>query len=305
VTAPRRLAPSDLGRLSFGGAPIGGLYEEVTDDDARAAVTAAVDRGVRYFDTAPLYGHGLSERRLGSVLGNREREAFVVSTKAGRLLRPDGTPQDFWKGAPPEGPVFDFSSDGIRRSLDESLERLGLDGVDIAYVHDPDDHWEQARHEAYPALLQLREQGVVRAIGVGMNQCEMPVRFVRETDIDIVLLAGRYTLLDRSGSRELLPLCEERGVTVVAGGVFNSGVLAGGSTYDYQPAPREIRQQVTDLEKACARFGVPLAAAAIQFPLRHPAVATVLVGARTAREVEENARLMEVEIPDALWEELA
>src|SRR5439155_13328573 len=155
------------------------------------------------------------------------------------------------------------------------------------------------------ALLPLREPGGVRALGVGMNQCEMPVRFVRETDIDIVLLAGRYTLLDRSGGRELLPLCEERGVTVVAGGVFNSGVLAGGSTYDYQPAPFEIRQQVTDLEKACARFGVPLAAAAIQFPLRHPAVATVLVGARTAREVEENARLMEVEIPDALWEELA
>jgi D-threo-aldose 1-dehydrogenase len=277
--------------LGLGCAPLGGLYSAVSDADARATIDRAWDLGVQIFDTAPLYGSGLSERRVGAALRERPRNELVLSTKVGRLIR--------------EGePVFDFSYDGVLRSLEESIERLGLDRVDVALIHDPDDHYDEAVAGAYPALERLREEGVVDAIGVGMNQWEIPARFVRETDVDCVLLAGRYTLLDRSGERELLPLCAERSVDVIAAGVFNSGILAGGVHYDYAPAPPELLERARRLAATCARHGVPLEAAAIQFPLRNPAVTTVLVGCRSAAEVEEDLRLADLELPEELWDEL-
>jgi D-threo-aldose 1-dehydrogenase len=292
-----------LSRLGLGTAPLGGLYESVSDEKAYAVVDRAWSLGLRFFDTAPLYGSGLAERRLGAALRARPREEFVLSTKVGRLLRP-GEPPAMFKGAPPLGPVFDFSDDAARRSLDESLERLGLDRVDIALIHDPDDHFEEALAGAYVALERLRDEGVVGAIGVGMNQSAVLVRFARESEIDCVLLAGRYTLLDRTAREELLPLCEERGIAVIAAGVFNSGVLADGQTFDYVPAPPAVLGRVTELRNICMRWHTPLEAAALQFPARHPAVVSVLVGCRSADEVAEDARLFSLAIPDGLWDEL-
>jgi D-threo-aldose 1-dehydrogenase len=290
--------------LGLGTAPLGGLYDAVDDETSEATVERAWSLGVRLFDTAPYYGSGLAERRLGAVLQAHPREEFTVSTKVGRLLRPGDSRGDGWHGAPPLEAYFDFSYDAALRSLDESLGRLGLDRVDIALVHDPDDHYEEALTGAFRALARLREEGVVRSIGVGMNQTELLCRFAREADPDCFLVAGRYTLLDRSATRELLPLCAERGIAVIAGGVFNSGVLADGETYDYAPAPPAVRERVAGLRAACARHGVPLAAAAVQFPSRHPAVASVLAGCRTPAEVEEDVRLFALELPQSLWQEL-
>jgi D-threo-aldose 1-dehydrogenase len=290
-------------RLGLGTAPLAGLYEAVSEEQAHAVVDRAWECGIRVFDTAPLYGSGLAERRLGAALRGRPREAYVVSTKVGRLLRP-GRPQPIFPDAPRLAPFFDFSSDAVLRSLDQSLERLGLDRVDIALLHDPDDHLDQALDGAYAALDRLRGEGVVAAIGAGMNHCGPMAELVRRADLDCVLLAGRYTLLDRAAADELLPLCEERGVAVIVGGVFNSGVLADGDTFDYEPAPREVRARVATLREVCERHGTPLAGAAIQFPLRHPAVACVLAGCRSPAEVEEDARLAKLEIPEELWREL-
>lgn len=292
----------ELGPLGLGTAPLGGLYEAVEDETAHAVVERAWELGLRYFDTAPLYGSGLAERRLGAVLRGKPRDELVVSTKVGRLLRP-GSPD--WPGAPPLEAYFDFSYDGALHSLEGSLERLGLDRVDIALVHDPDDHYEQALTGAFRALVRLRDEGVVRAIGVGMNQAEMLCRFAREADPDCFLVAGRYTVLDRTAAAELLPLCQDRGIAVIAGGVFNSGILAGGDTFDYESAGADVVARVERLRGVCARRGAPLAAAAVQFPARHPAVASVLVGCRSAAELEEDVRLHELELPTALWEELA
>jgi D-threo-aldose 1-dehydrogenase len=290
--------------LGLGTAPLGGLYEAVSDEDAHAVVDRAWELGLRLFDTAPLYGSGLAERRLGLALRDRPRDAYVLSTKVGRLLRPGPPDETQFEGIPPLHPEFDFSRDGALRSLEESLERLGLDRVDIALIHDPDDHFAEAIDGAYHALEQLRAEGVVKAIGVGMNQSDLLVRFAREGDFDCFLLAGRYTLLDRSGAGELLPLCEERGIDVIAAGVFNSGILAGGDTFDYRRAPAEIVARAQRLRDICARWDVPVEAAAIQFPLRHPAVACALVGCRSPAEVDEDVRLFELDLPDGLWQEL-
>lgn len=301
----------ELGRIGLGCAPLGNLFASVDEDEATAVVDAAWDAGLRYFDTAPLYGHGLSEQRLGRTLAGRPRDDFVISSKVGRLLRPASTPIETIFAVPDVPgalePVFDFSADGVRRSLDESLERLGLDRVDIVYVHDPDDHQDEAIADAFPALLALRDEGVVRAVGAGMNQWQALDRFVREVDLDVVLLAGRYTLLDRSGDAELLPACAERGVGVVLGGVFNSGVLAAGTpdaTYDYAPVPVEVAERVADLRHVCAAYDIALGAAALQHALRHPAVTSVVVGARSAAELEQDLAWAHVEIPDALWSAL-
>src|SRR5450432_2629125 len=233
-------SPVFVTEYSFGGAPIGNLFAAVTEDDARAAVDAAWDGGIRTFDTAPHYGLGLSERRLGAALAGRPRDDYVVSTKVGRLLEVADPPLDHdTEGFAVPGNLvrrFDYSADGVRRSLEASLARLGLDHVDIALIHDPDSHEEQAFREAYPALEKWRAEGIVRAIGAGMNQAEILTRFVRETDIDVVLMAGRYTLLDKSAADELLPAAAERGVSVISGGVFTSGLLASpapSATYDY------------------------------------------------------------------------
>lgn len=291
-----------FGRLGLGTAPLGGLYDAVDDETAGAVVERAWELGIRYFDTAPYYGSGSAERRLGAVLRTLPREAFVVSTKVGRLLRPG---ESGWRGAPPLKAYFDFSYDATLRSLEESLERLGLDRVDVALVHDPDDHYDEAIAGAYPALARLRDEGVVSAIGVGMNQTNLLCRFALEKDPDCFLVAGRYTLLDRSADERLLSLCDERGIAVVAAGVFNSGVLAGGSTYDYESASPAVLERVDELQEICARREIPLAAVALQFPVRHPAVASVLVGCRTPNEVEEDVRLFELDLTEELWSELA
>lgn len=300
--------------LAFGAAAIGGLYTPVTETAARAAVDAAWDAGVRYFDTAPHYALGLAERRLGAALAERPRDAFTLSTKAGRLLEPvpPGVPlgDDLASGfAVPatHRRVWDFSGDGVRRSLEESLERLGLDRIDILYLHDPDDHAEQAFREAYPAAERLRSEGVVGAIGAGMNQAGMLTRFVRDTDVDVVLCAGRYTLLDQRALVELLPEAERRGVAVVVGGAFNSGLLADprpGATYDYAAAPDDLLGRALRMKAIAERHGTTLRAAALAFPLAHPAVASVLVGARSAAEVADCARQLARPVPAQLWAQL-
>jgi D-threo-aldose 1-dehydrogenase len=301
-----------LSRLGFGGAAIGNLYTAVDDAAARAAIDAAWDCGVRYFDTAPHYGLGLSERRIGEALRERPRAEFVLSTKVGRILEPasaDPGAKDDQGFDVPAAYVrrWDFSGDGVRRSIEESLGRLGLDHIDIAYIHDPDDHVEQALDEAYPALEKLRQEGVVGAIGVGMNQNAVPTRFVTETDLDVVLLAGRYTLLDQSGADDLLPAAQERGVAVILGGVFNSGLLADpreAATYNYQPASAEILRRALEIEAVCEGRGIPLRAAALQFGFGRPAVAGVLVGVRDAEQARDCAAMAGVPIPETLWREL-
>ena len=281
----------------------------MADDEAHRVVEAAWQAGIRFFDTAPLYGHGLAEQRLGAVLRAKPREEFVLATKVGRLLRADAPPEpgQAYKGVPPVNPTYDFSYDGVMRSVEESLARLGLDRVDVLHIHDPDEHFEDALAGAYRALDRLRAEGTIRAVGAGMNQAEMLVRFAREADFDCFLLAGRYTLLDRTGAAELLPLCVEKSIAIIAGGVFNSGILANprrGTTFNYQPAPPELVDRALRMQEICARHGVELKAAAIQFPLRHPAVASVLTGCRSVREVEENVRMFQAPIPSSLWDEL-
>jgi D-threo-aldose 1-dehydrogenase len=298
----------EVTRLGFGAAPIGNLFTRVTDDEASAAVAAAWDAGVRLFDTAPLYGHGLSEQRLGAALRGHPRDAYVLATKVGRVLSATAVnDDDGFVDTPPVGWIYDFSHDATRHSLDESLARLGVARVDLVHVHDPDDHADAALGGAFAALRKLRDEGVIRAIGAGMNQSALLARFVREAGVDCVLLAGRYTLLDQSGLDELLPLCTEHGASVVAGGVFNSGLLADPSpraTYDYVPAPPELVERARRLADVCARHGVDLKAAALRFPLAHPAVACVLTGARSAAEMAENARFFAQPIPLALWDDL-
>ncbi|MHC3467518.1 aldo/keto reductase [Streptomyces sp. 7R007] len=301
-----------VSELGFGAAGIGNLYAEVTEEQAHEAVDAAWERGIRYFDTAPHYGLGLSERRLGAALRERPREEYAISTKVGRrLVASDQGGDDLAHGfAVPatHRRVWDFTADGIRRTLDASLERLGLDRVDIVYLHDPDDHAEQAFREGYPALEQLRSEGVVGAIGAGMNQAEMLTRFVRDTDVDVVLCAGRYTLLDRRAAAELLPAAAERGVSVVIGGAFNSGLLAdprAGATYNYAAAPPELLQRALRMKEAAERHGITLRAAALAFCASPPAVASVLVGARSAAEVHDCAEQFAAPIPDAFWQELS
>lgn len=301
--------------LGLGAAPLGNLFTPVSEHDALATIDEAWAQGIRSFDTAPLYGYGDSERRLGEALRGRPRDEYVISTKVGRLIR-DGVPPSpeqlhegghYYKVESGRNPVFDFSYDGVLQSVEESLARLGLDRVDLLYIHDPDAHYKEAAAGAFLALDSLRAQGVVRAIGVGMNQTEMLTAFAAVATFDYFLLAGRYTLLDQSAEDQLLPACMAEGVGIVAGGVFNSGVLADprpGATYDYLPASDEVLQRARDIQAVCLDHGVPLAAAALQFAARHPVVGSVLFGARTPAEVRTNAELWRLEIPEALWAEL-
>jgi D-threo-aldose 1-dehydrogenase len=303
-----------LSRLGLGTSPLGNLYTEVTDREARAVVDAAWESGIRIFDTAPHYGLGLAERRLGAALRDRPRAEFVLSTKVGRLLVPDPSgagrlDDDGFVVPATTRRVWDFSADGVRRSLESSLDRLGLDRVDVVYLHDPDDHWEQAANEAVPALVELREQGVIGAIGAGMNQWQMLARFVRESDVDTVLLAGRYTLLEQPALDELLPLCAERGVDVLAAGLFNSGLLArqdvpDDATYDYRTAPADVVGRARRIAAVCARHGTTLPTAALWFPFGHPAVTGALIGARAEAELRANVAAFATPPPPELWAEL-
>jgi D-threo-aldose 1-dehydrogenase len=323
-TERRTLGRTDVAvtRLGFGGASIGGLYRPVADADAVATVRRAWDLGVRHFDTAPLYGYGASERRVGMALADRRRDDFVLSTKVGRLVMRadriptgadvdrqvfDGRENGAYTELDDRRIVFDYSGDGVRRSLDESLARLGLERIDVALIHDPDRHWRPAIEAAFPALARLREQGVVRAIGVGMNQAPMLARFAREGDFDVLLLANRYTLLNQEALDAVLPICVERGISVMIGGVMNSGVLADprpGSRFDYATASAGIVERAQRLAAVCARHGVSLKAAAVQFPLAHPAVASVIAGVRSIEHLDEYDQLFREPIPGELWEDL-
>lgn len=311
-----------LTRLGFGAASIGGLFSAVSDEDALATASAAWDLGIRLFDMAPLYGYGAAERRMGLALAARPRDEYVLSTKVGRLVRRvdaiapgadidrqalDGREDAFYARTEPVRLVFDFTADGVRRSIQESLERLRLERIDIALIHDPDEHWEQAIGEAWPALARMRDEGIIRAVGAGMNQSAMLARFAREGDFDVFLLAGRYTLLDQEALAELLPLCVERGIGILLGGVMNSGVLVDprpGSRFNYQPAPAAIVERARRLAAVCDRHGVPLRAAAVQFPLAHPAVVSLIAGVRRIDHLAEYPDLMRHPIPAALWDDL-
>ncbi|MFI5823701.1 aldo/keto reductase [Streptomyces rishiriensis] len=305
--------PVAVTELGFGASVIGNLYRVPAPQAASAAIDAAWDAGIRYFDTAPHYGLGLSERRLGAALRERPREEYVVSSKVGRLLVPNEHP----RGVDDQGFVvrddlrrqWDFSRDGVLRSIEETLERTGLDRLDVVYLHDPDDHWQQAADEAMPALAELRDQGVMGAIGAGMNQSAMLARFLRETAADVVMLAGRYTLLDQSALDDVLPAAQAHGKSVVAVGVFNSGLLsqdrpAEGMKYDYQDAPTDLVQRALAIAEVCESHGTTLPAAAIAFPFAHPAVVNVTLGMRTAKQVRRNVDLHAQPIPEGLWDEL-
>jgi D-threo-aldose 1-dehydrogenase len=302
----------DLGltELGFGGAQLGNLYNAVSDEVAGEAVRAAWDAGVRYFDTAPHYGLGLSERRLGRSLLTYPRDEFVVSTKVGRWLEPADTGGQ----ADPEGfavpathrRVWDFSRDGVLRSIEASLERLGLDRIDVVLIHDPDDHARDALQEAAPALSQLRSEGVIRGYGAGMNQAPMLARFARETDVDVVMLAGRFTLLDQTAGEDLLPVALERGVGVINAGIFNSGLLSRprprpDARYDYGPVPGDVLERATRIARVCEQFGVDLPTAAVAFARRHPAVASVVVGLQTPAHVRDLVARWERPVPEGLW----
>ncbi|WP_076999699.1 aldo/keto reductase [Variovorax sp. KK3] len=313
---------SRIGPLGLGGAPLGNLYAPLDDDEAGRTVEEAWRLGLRYFDTAPLYGHGLSEQRLGQVLRRKPRDDFVLSTKVGRLLSPDPAPpveRDGYVRGLPLAPRFDYSHDGALRSIEQSLERLGLSRIDIALIHDIDRHthgaeaqparFREAMDGAYRALDRLRGEGVVGAIGIGVNEWEVCRDALAAGDFDCMMLAGRYTLLDDSAGRELVPLCVARGVKLILAGVFNSGILASGATpgahFHYRPAPEAVRAHVERIAAMCAGFGVALPAAALRFALDCPAAAAVVVGARSAEEIAQSVALARTPIPHALWDALA
>jgi len=296
-------------RFGLGSAPLAGLFEEVDEAKGMGVIERAWDAGVRFFDTAPLYGHGLAELRLGKVLNQKPRNEFTLASKVGRLLRADAPPEpgQAYRGVPSVNPIFDFSYDGVMRSFAESLERLGLERIDILHIHDPDNHYDSALNGAYRALDRLRADGVIGAVGAGMNQAEMLTRFAREGHFDCFLLAGRYTLLDQVALKELLPECLQRGIAIIAGGVYNSGILADpkpGAHYNYRTAPAELLERAQRIREVCTRHGVPLKAAAVQFPLGHPAVTCVIVGCRSAAQLDESLQMFEIDIASALWQDL-
>ncbi len=299
-----------VARFGLGTAPLGGWPAAVPFEEGVATVQRAWDRGVRYFDTAPFYGFGFSERLLGEVLSSVPRDEFVISTKVGRVLTdepPSAELRDFFKGADPNTPVFDFSHDGVIRSLESSLERLKLDRVDIALIHDPDDHHSEALDGAFKTLDSLRADGTIGAVGVGMNWSEPLARFAREADFDIFLLAGRYTLLEQDSMDELLPAVAEKGMSIIAGGVYNSGVMADPDAqprYNYADAPADIVEKARAIKAVCDEFGVPLRAAVSQFPLAHPCIATVAIGSRTPSELDDNLEMLTFDVPDDLWNAL-
>ena len=303
--------------LGLGSAPLGGLFNPVSDETAHGVVQHAHDLGLRFFDTAPLYGYGSAESRMGHVLKQVPRDETVIATKVGRLLRPQAREGDAldkegagqFLEAPPLLPIFDFSYDAVMRSFEESLVRMGLDRIDVLHIHDPDAHYEQALDGAYKALDKLRSEGLIRAVGSGMNQAEMLAKFARAADFDCFLVAGRYTLLDQAALPELLPICEEKNIAIIIGGVYNSGILANldnmeRATFNYQPAEQRWIEKARQIKTVCDRHNVPLQAAALQFPLAHPAVAVVLTGARSKDELDQNVAFMQHPIPADLWAEL-
>jgi D-threo-aldose 1-dehydrogenase len=304
-----------VSKLALGSAPLGGLFSEVTDLEAEETILAAVNSGINFFDTAPLYGHGNAEKRLGAAL-NKSQKPYVISTKVGRVLK-KFTPEEVagkvdglaaYVGVDPTiFPVFDFSKAGILKSLEDSLQRLNISSIDIALIHDADDQIDQAIAESYPVLDDLRSQGIIKGIGVGMNFCSYATKAVKQMDLDIILIAGRFTLLDQSAQDELFKECLKKKTGVMVGGVYNSGVLANpteNSTYDYIKVTPEILKKALDIKKLLADFHIPLTAAAIQFPLRHPAVTCVVTGSRSVKELTSNISDFDMNIPEAAWNAL-
>lgn len=314
-----------LSRLGFGGAPLGNLNRRLDDHEAVAAVSAAIDAGVTLFDTSPLYGQGLSASRIGTALRRTSRDRVVLSTKVGRVLFPGrakpgagGGGRASFVDALPFTPRFDYSYDGAMRSLEQSLLLLGTDHVDIALIHDADiwthgvdavdTRFAEAMEGTYRALERLRAEGVVKAIGVGLNEAETAARFARAGDFDAALLAGRYSLLEQGALDDFLPLAVEKGIAVLMGGVFNSGVLATGAvegaTYNYRPAPPEILERTGRIEAVCRAHGVALPAVAARFPLGHPAVASIVLGMVNPGEVARNVAALGTPVPAGLWSDL-
>lgn len=307
-------------QFGFGTAPIGNIFREIDEDTSNGMIDCAWDAGVRYFDTAPMYGHGLSELRTGQGLRWKDRDELVLSSKVGRLLRPARRADiDFapWTNAAPFTMEFDYSYDGVMRSFEDSLQRLALEHMDICFIHDIDvftrgaeqpEVFKQAMDGAWKALESLRDQGVVKAIGVGVNEWEVCHAALEQRDFDCFLLAGRYTLLEQAALDKFLPLCEERGAAVVVGGGFNSGILATGAKegakYNYAPAPAEIMQKVAKIEEVCAQYDVPLPAAALQFVVAHPAVPTFMAGTRTVEQLQQNLTWFSYDIPVEFWADL-
>ncbi|MDC8773516.1 aldo/keto reductase [Roseateles albus] len=311
-----------LSLLGLGCAPLGNLFSAVSDAQALATVDAAWAAGLRYFDTAPFYGHGLSEHRLGQALRERPRAQYCLSTKVGRLLKPKaGKPaekQNGWVGPLPFEPQFDYSAGGIRRSLEDSLQRLGMASIDMALVHDIGGathgelhglYWQQLTEGGgLRELESLRDEGLVSSVGLGVNEWQVVIDVLKHIDLDCTLLAGRYTLLDQSALHPFLDIAAQRSVGVVIGGPFNSGILATGPSrdakFDYGAAPLEIVMRAEQLQTVCNEFDVPLAAAALQFPLAHPAVVSCVPGARNVQELQQVAAWLETPVPASLWERL-
>jgi len=305
-------------RLGMGGTGLGDMYHRTDEEAGKATVDAAWEAGIRYFDTAPHYGAGLSEHRFGVALRNRPRNEYTLSSKVGRILVPSEAPEiaDPFVGGLPFRRITDYSADGARRSIEDSLQRMALSHLDIVYVHDlSPDRFSQAEYEHYYAiaagkggafegLVKLREEGVIKGWGLGVNTVDPCLRALRDSDPDIFLLAGRYTLMETTPLEELFPLCAERGAHVVLGGPYNSGFLAGGPNYDYAPAGADKIAQRERLRQVAARHGVDLAAAALQFGAAHPVVAATIPGASSPEHLKRNAALMEVKVPKAFWDEL-
>ncbi len=308
-------------QLGVGTAPLGDLYQRIPEPNAGAMLQTGFDLGLRLFDTAPLYGGGLAEHRTGHALRQHPREDFVLCTKVGRWYEaaPGRADRGNWAGGLEFNAKLDYSYDGAMRSFEQSLLRLGLARVDVLLIHDVDVHthgsreacdrrFDEAMEGAYRALIELRQSGDVSAIGVGVNEADMCARFARAGDFDCMLLAGRYTLLEQGALDEFLPLCEQKDIGVLIGGAFNSGILASGprpdSKYNYVRAPADVRERVARLDEICRAHGVPLPAAAIQFPLGHGKVSSVVIGAISADEIRQNFAWMETPIPAALWSDL-
>jgi D-threo-aldose 1-dehydrogenase len=282
--------------MGLGTAGMSDLYIKVKPAEAVEMVHYALDHGLNFFDTAPHYGRGLAENRLGVALEGVARDRFIISTKVGRLITPDGDE------------ILDFSRDGIFRSLEASLKRLKVDHVEILHLHDPDQHYHQALTEGFPALAELRSQGVIKAIGAGMNDWKMPLEFAREADFDCFLLAGHYTLLDQDALEQFFPVCQAKGISILMAGILNTGILATGAVpgakYRYREASPEIMQRVAGIEAVCRQFDVPLNAAATQFPLANPAVTCLIVGADTAGHIGANLTALASPIPPEFWQTL-
>ena len=294
--------------FGIGTSPFGGLFASVSESAVADVISTSMELGLNYFDTAPHYGMGSAEVRLGRNINHLPRSSFVVSTKVGRLIVPSEKADDpGWENSTAAVErIFDFSAAGIERSLLESLERLKMESVEMVFIHDPDGAADQAISEAYPVLERLRAEGIVKTIGIGITSNEIPTRFINETDIDVVLIALKYTLLDQSAGAELLPTALRKGVSVIAGGVFNSGILTNpkaGATFNYEPASPEVLARAQKIEKFFLDRGVSLAQAALQFPMQHPAISAILVGCRSADEVTTNVALYNKEIESHIWSE--